>query len=150
MVALACVAAVVGVSLRHMTEGKRYFTTMMSYSVGKELIETTNSSHVAAISPELHAQLSRLLTSPSHIASVRLGDEPAPVGDGRASSRVILTNALARGLGIRLQLGSDETGQSRFDVLGYWTFSEPGDAANRSQPVRSETNQASATAGSHR
>lgn len=145
LVALAFVAAVVGgAALRHMAEGKRYFTTMMTYNVGKQLIETTNSSLIVAIGPELHAQLSRLLASTTHVASVRLGDEPAPVGDGRASSRVILTNALAHGLGIRLRLGSDPAGQSRFDVLGHWEFS---DAANRGQPVSSETNRTSAAAG---
>ncbi len=136
LIALAVVAAVVGVSaLRHMTEGKRYFTTMMTYNIGKQLTESTNSSLVAAISPELHAQLSQLLASTTHVASVRLGDEAAPAGDGRASSRVILTNALAHGLGIRLRLGSDSSGQSRFEVLGYWTFSEPG-ASNAAPPHR--------------
>jgi hypothetical protein len=131
VIALVFVAALIGVSaLRHMAEGKRYFITVASYSLGKELIETTNSSMAVAVGPELRAQLSQLLAFTTHIARVQLGDEPAPVGDGRASSRVILTNALAHGLGIRLRLGSELSGQARFEVLGYWTFREHGGAAD--------------------
>jgi len=133
-----------------MAEGKRYFTTMMTYNVGRELIATTNSSFVTTIGPELHTELSQLLASTAHIASVRLGDEPAPVGDGRASSRVLLTNSLAQGLGIRLRLGTDATGQARFELLGYWRISEPDGAANRRQPFRSETNPTSGAAASRR
>src|SRR5271166_5612360 len=103
-----------------MADGKRYFTTMMTYNVGRELIDTTNSSFVATIGPELHAELSQIFASTTRIAGVRLGDKPAPLGDGRASSWVLLTNSLTQGLGIRLRLGSDATGQARFEVLGYW------------------------------
>ena len=145
--AAAFVAGLVGVFvLREMAQGKRQFITMMTFSFGKEIIETTNSSLVAAISPELHKQLSQLFASATRVAGVRLGDEPPPAGDGRACSRIILTNALAHGLGIRLGLGS--IGQSTFDILGYWTFSKPGGATNRNQPVYPDTNRTSAALGS--
>ena len=149
--AAVLIAVVVGVMvLREAVEGKRHFTTMMTYNVGKEPIAKTNSSFVAGIGPELHTQLSQLLASATDVARVRLGDEPPPVGDGRASSRVTLTNALAQGLGIRLQMGHDAAGQSRFNVLGYWTFSEPGGAANRGRQVGSQTDPTSGAVGSGR
>ena len=140
LVAAAFIAAVVGTSFfRYTAQTKRYVTTMLTYNVGKGLIETTNSSFVVAIGPDLRAQLSRLVAPTTHIASVRVDDEAAPVGDGRASSRIVLTNALTHGLGIRLRLGSDAAGQSRFSVLGYWTFSGPVGSTNRNQLIRSET-----------
>ena len=148
---MVLVAVVIGVFTFHnLAEGKRYAITMFTYSVGRELIDTTNLSFLVAVSPELHAQLSQLLASTTHVASVRLGDEPSPVGDGRASSRLILTNELAQGLGIRLCLRSDASGQSKFEVLGYWKITKPDGMANGSQPIRSETNQTSPAADSRR
>ena len=124
LIALVVVISVAWTAvIRDGIRAKRYATTIMTYSVGRELIEKTNSSLITTMGPELRAQLCQLLASTTHIASVRLGDEPAPVGDGRAFIRLVLTNDLAHGLGIRLRVVSRSVGQSQLEPLGFWSLS---------------------------
>ena len=114
VVAIAVVAVVM--ALNHARKGRDYFILMATYSVGRDIVATTNSSHLIRIGPELHARLSELLVSPTHIATVLLGDEPSPIGDGRACSRLVLTNEVAEGVVIRLRQ-ADTPGT--FHVLGF-------------------------------
>lgn len=149
LVALGLIAVVEGVRfVRNAAEGRRYFITMATASVGHELIEATNAPHWIRIDPELRAELSNVLTSPTHINKVLLGDENAPAGEGRASSRLILTNELGRGLSLRLRLRHGSGQSPIFDVLSYSRINELGGAANRGAPVGSETNRTPAGAGS--
>lgn len=124
---LTALAVVVGVAVfRNLLEGRRYAVSMLTYSVARDLTNTANSSLLVSTSPDFREELSSLLASPTHIENVRLGDEPPPVGDGRASSRLMLTNELGQGLGIRLRMRPQSKTELRFEVLGYWTNREPG------------------------
>jgi hypothetical protein len=125
----------------------RYFIYAHSRMVGEELAATTNSPHLVQIGPGLQKRLSDFLVLPAGLSDVLIGDEPSPIGDGSACSRVVLSNATGGRLGIRLR---QDVEPERFQVLGFWTITEPDGAANRSQPIRIETNRTSAAAGSDR
>ena len=103
-------------ALVHGGKEHAYFIQMTTYGVGRDIIETTNSSHLTKIDPALQARLSELLVSPTHIATVLLGDEPSPIGDGSACSRLVLTNEVADKIVIRLRQ-ADTPGT--FYVLGF-------------------------------
>jgi hypothetical protein len=103
-------------ALIHGRKEHDYFIRMTTYGVGRDIIETTNSSHLIKIGPGLQARLSELLVSPTHIATVLLGDEPPPIGDGSACSRLVLTNEVADGVVIRLRQ-ADTPGT--FHVVGF-------------------------------
>lgn len=115
--------------------------------IGQELIATTNSARLVHIGSGLYGRLATFLTSPAGVADVLLGDEASPIGDGRACSRLVVSNASGVRLGIRLRQDSEP---ERFHILGFWTITEPDGPANRSQPIRAETNQTSVAAGSDR
>ena len=115
--------------------------------IGHELIATTNSTRLLHVASGLEARLSKFLASPAGVAEVRLGDEPSPIGNGTACSRLILSNAAGEHLGIRFGRASEP---ERFDVLGWWTITEPDGPANGSQPIRPETKSTSSAAGSRR
>jgi hypothetical protein len=113
------VAIAIFVLVTAMIHGRKQhdsFIRMTTYGVGREIIETTNSSHLIKIGPGLQARLSELLVSPTHIATVLLGDEPSPIGDGSACSRLVLTNDLGDGVVIRLRQ-ADTPGT--FHVVGF-------------------------------
>ena len=94
----------------------RGFISVASRSIGGDLITGTNSSRLVRIGPDLHACLSALLAARAQVANVRLGDDPSPIGDGTACSRLVLTNDLGQGLLIRLR-PADQSG--KFQVLGF-------------------------------
>src|SRR6185295_11251662 len=71
----------------------RAYVYAHSRMIGQELVATTNSPHLVHIGPGLTQRLSEFLAFPTGVAGVELGDEPAPIGNGRACSRVIITNA---------------------------------------------------------
>jgi hypothetical protein len=100
---------------------RRGFISVASRSIGEDLITSTNSSHVVRIGPGLQAALSELLSAPAHVADVLMGDEPSPIGDGKACSRLVLTNDIGKGLLIRLR-PAEQSGM--FHVLGFRTVSE--------------------------
>jgi len=52
------------------------------------------------------------------IKAVALGDEPNPIGNGRASVRLFIQNEAGRRIAIRLRWNTDA---DKFDVLGFWT-----------------------------
>lgn len=102
----------------HGKDHVRYYIGSMSRTIGTELIEKTNSSHVVKIESGLQEKLSLLLGAPTQISEVLIGDEPGK-GDGRASSRLVLTNSIGKGLVIRLK--QNEL-RGKFQVLGYWSL----------------------------
>jgi len=93
-----------------------------SRDIGQDLISHTNSTRLASSPLGFTAQLSALLGSPTRIAAVLIGDEPAPLGDGTACSRLILTNESARGIQLRLGKTTDP---EKFLILGYWPLDNP-------------------------
>lgn len=100
---------------------RRAFVSAASQAVGRDLIASTNSARLVGINSDLQARLSSLLGSPTHVASVLFGDEPAPLGDGRACSRLVLTNNSGDGLLIRLRQADSP---DIFQVLGFRSVSQ--------------------------
>ncbi len=99
----------------------RAFISAASHAVGHDLIASTNSARLVRIGPDLQSRLSSLLGAPTRVSTVLFGDEPSPFGDGRACSRVVLTNDSGQGLLIRLrQADSPDT----FHVLGFRSVSQ--------------------------
>jgi hypothetical protein len=121
---VAVIAALtVLVAMTHRFGTSNQVLTARTYQIGQDLISHANSTFLAGLPPGLAGQLSNLLKSPTRIAAVLSGDEPPPVGDGSACSRLILTNQLAKGLELRLCPASTP---DKFRVLGYWpTSSSP-------------------------
>ena len=104
----------------------RYYTSAQTEMIGQELVSATNSPRLVAVGPDLQNRLARFLASPGGVAKVLLGDEPSPIGDGTACSRLVLSNAVGGRLGIRL----GPAGREKFQALGFWTLTEPGAAPN--------------------
>ena len=147
VVAIALVALAAGLSvINDGVTAHRYAIALLTSSAGRELIATTNSTGLTKVSPALRAELADLLASTTYVANVYLGDEPPPLGDGRACSRLVLTNEHGDGLSLRLQEEprSGVHSSGRFRVLSYWKITEPN-----SPEIRLGTNQTSATTGSH-
>ena len=142
MAIVGVVFAIVSGSNHH-----RYYVYAQSRMIGEKLVATTNSARLVHIGSGLQKRLSEFLVSPAGVAEVLLGDEPSPIGDGAACSRVIVSNAVGGRLGIRLR---QDAKPERFHVLGFWTITERDGPANGSQPIRSETNRTSSAAGSRR
>ncbi|HRY49498.1 MAG TPA: hypothetical protein P5186_15720 [Candidatus Paceibacterota bacterium] len=145
LVAIAIVAVVFA-----MVSGRNhhcYYVYAQTRMIGQELITATNSTRLVQIGSGFRKRLSEFLVSPAGVAEVELGDEPSPIGDGTACSRVIVSNATGGRLGMRLRQDAEP---ERFHVLGFWTITEPDGPANRSQPTRAETNRTSVAAGSDR
>src|SRR2546426_7540907 len=82
---------------------RRYYVYAQTWMIGQELIAATNSTRLVQIGSGLQKRLSEFLVSPVGVAEVELGDEPSPIGDGTACSRVIVSNATGGRLGIRLR-----------------------------------------------
>jgi hypothetical protein len=125
---------------------RQYAMLMISMSVGADLVHTNYSRSLNGVTPELQADLNRVLASPTRCI-VRSGDERPPLGDGRAYTRLLLTNEAGQVLTLRLRPEYHGQQFQKFRVLGYWK-TEPGAPANQSQPVGSETNRTSGAAGS--
>jgi hypothetical protein len=87
-------------------------------SIARDLISRTNSVMLEGVSPELAERLARLQGSPVKLEFFLRGDEPAPIGDGRACSRLIFANERGERLGIRLSQIAEAT---KYQVLGFWT-----------------------------
>ena len=98
----------------------KYYFDAQSRQIGRELIESTNSERLVQIDAGLRAELSLLLSRPTRIADIRLGDEPPDRG---ADTRLFLLNERGSGLVIRLR---KESRSDRFVALGYWPFIDPG------------------------
>src|SRR5689334_6260419 len=99
---------------------RRYVMFVLSMSVGADLVHTNYSRSLTGVTPELQADLNQILASPTQCI-VRSGDERPPHGDGRAYTRLLLTNEAGQALTLRLrpEYGSNHEFQ-KFRVLGYW------------------------------
>ena len=123
-------AALVAAAVFALLSGRshhRYFVHAHSRMVGEELAATTNSPHLVQVGPGLQKQLSEFMASPARLSEVLLGDEPSPLGDGSASSRVVLSNAAGARLGVRLR--QDKT-PGKFHAVGFWTVAGSGVTTN--------------------
>ena len=92
-----------------------------SLGIGRQFINSTNSSRLVQVGPDLHTQLASLLSATTSISTVLFGDEPRPIGDGRACCRLVLTNTVGQGLLIRLRR---DPGTDSFRVLGFRSISQ--------------------------
>lgn len=90
--------------------------------IGCELIATTNSPRLSDVSPELRSKLSNFLNSSNVAAEVLFGDDSRLRGRGRAVTGLVLSNETGEKLGIRLGQAPEP---GRFQVLDWWTVSEP-------------------------
>jgi hypothetical protein len=99
----------------------QHFITAQAMQIGTDLIERTNSPKPVSIGAGLNGELAQLLGSSTRVADVLIGDEPSPIGDGSASSRLLLANDQGKCLGIRLRQDSDP---EKFHVLGYWNLNK--------------------------
>jgi hypothetical protein len=146
VVAVVLIAGVAGVSMISQLAGsKRQILVMQTYTVGRDLIANTNSPLLVGLASDLQTRLSEVLASRTQVACVRLGDEPPPIGDGRAISRLLLTNEVGDGVWLRFRAVER---LERFDVLGYWKYLEAVGTPN--QTFRSATDPRSREAGSGR
>lgn len=116
---LGCVGLAVVNGLRH----RQSFVLGHTRNVGLDLVAHTNSTHLARINPLLHQQLAHLLRAPTHIEKTLAGDEPPPLGNGKACSRLILSNENGERMGIRL-MQADKP--ERFLILGFWMPTDEG------------------------
>ena len=112
-------------------------------SLAYDLIRATNSTMLVGASPEFRADLASILAW-----STWRDIDRSPLRDPWAVVRLIITNDHGQALHIRLR---DEFPAEQLRLLSYRRITEAGGgAANRSQPVGSETNRTSAAAGSGR
>ena len=128
--------AIVGFSIMSAgSRAHRYAITVHTISVGRNLIDMTNSTSLVDAVPGFRADLAALLTSSTRIESVLSGDEAPPLGDGSACSRLILKNDRGQALSLRLH---EEAESGRFRLLGYRKITEPQHGADPIQPIRSQ------------
>jgi hypothetical protein len=85
-----------------------------------ELIKNENSPRLVSIGAGFRQELGQLLNSRTQVADVLIGDEPAPIGNGSADSRLLLLNDEGKCLGVRLRQERSEP--EKFHVLGYWNL----------------------------
>ena len=109
-------------AITHKQKSDNRLISERSRDIGQDLISRTNSSRLTSSPLGFTPQLSALLGSPTRVAAVLIGDDPAPLGDGTACSRLILTNESARGIQLRLGQTADP---EKFRILGYWPIDNP-------------------------
>lgn len=95
----------------------RYYLTAQTKQIGLDLLKTTNSPQLVRLGVGLERRLASLLNTNAGVSQGLLGDEPSPIGNGKASCRLILTNAVGDSVGIRLRADA-----GKFHVLGYYTL----------------------------
>ena len=98
----------------------------LTRQVGADLITKTNSPILDRLGWGLDQLLKGFLDASTKVTDVQAGDEPPPIGDGTASSRLILMNGRREQLGIRLK----HDGQM-FRVVGFWLPDDPAVRTNR-------------------
>jgi hypothetical protein len=145
LAALAVFLMAVAMIAGHRNRG--YYLHAQAWNIGKDLIASTNSELLVQMDSGLARRLSSFLSLSSAVAEVKLGDEPPPIGDGTASTRLILSNAHGERLGIRL---CQDSVPEKFRVVGSWSIAEPVGALKRSEPRLPEANRGTSQAGSGR
>ncbi len=141
IVALSIVVAfAAGAWLRNtLNTARRPAREVRALSLAYGLIHATNSTMLVGAGPEFMADLASILAWPTWRDIDR-----SPPRDPWAVVRLIITNDHGQALHMRLR---DEYPSERLRLLSYRRITEPGGAANRGQPVGSETNRTPAAAG---
>ncbi len=115
-----CVLLFFGYGYAHMRAMRRDWY----WSIGEQLIKTTNAPQLVAVNPGLKNRLSEFLAFPAGMNRIALGDAPSPIGNGTATACLFMTNAAGGQLGIRLRR-DDALGRFQstgtFHVVGFWT-----------------------------
>lgn len=96
----------------------RYFIQAQSYAAGNSLINSNSSEMFVNVGVGLGTRWDSFARLPVAIESIQMEDEPAPIGDGLASSRVFFTNGAMECLAIRMRW--DEK-RKKFHIVGFWT-----------------------------
>ena len=109
-----CLASIIVGSI-HLHGERRSFLLVASQRIGQDLIDYTNSTHLVRVGPQLRKTLDALLAARTRIASVNLGDETYPFGDGRAVSHLVLSNEVGQSLSVRLR----PLDHRKFEILGF-------------------------------
>jgi hypothetical protein len=105
-------------SFFHGRDAHRNFILSRASEIGRYLLVSTNSDRLVSIGPDLQHRLGSSFASAARIEAVRLGDEPAPIGDRQALCRLFLINWAGERVAVRLRQASDS---DKFLVLGFWT-----------------------------
>ena len=117
LVAIAIVGLIIAVLHGH--EHRRAhlnYVALMSHQIGTDLITQTNSKLLAQLDHGLRGELSELMRAETTVAAMQFGDEPSPGGDGKADTRLVLTNTLGEALIVRLRVDGSS---NRFRILSY-------------------------------
>src|ERR1044071_564388 len=131
--------AVVSLTSNSLNTARRPAREVRALSLAYDLIHATNSTMLVGAGSEFRADLASILIWPTWRDIDR-----SPPRDPWAVVRLIITNNHGQGLHMRLRA---DYPSGRLRLLSYRRISDPGGAADRIQPVRAETNQASAAAG---
>jgi len=107
-----------GFALYSGRQNHRYFIQSQSYAAGSSLINSNRSEKFLNLGVGLGTRWDSFARLPVRIESIQMGDEPAPIGDGQASSRVFFTNVATECLAIRMRWDDE---QEKFHILGFWT-----------------------------
>ena len=110
--------AVGGFALYSGRQNYRYFIQSQTYAAGSSLINSNRSEMFLNMGVGLGTRWDGFVRLPVGIESIQMGDEPAPIGDGQASSRVFFTNVATECLAIRMRWDDE---QEKFHILGFWT-----------------------------
>jgi hypothetical protein len=114
LAAVAMAGLIFGI-IHKRNEDRRVIRTN-SHAIGGELVSKGCSPRLDRLNPRLQARLVDFARKKARVADVLIGDEPAPLGDGNACSRLVLTNDAGQGLVLRLSPAAEP---GMFHVLGY-------------------------------
>jgi hypothetical protein len=114
---IALTIAAIIFALLHAYGHRRIIIATEIQRIGYDLVTTTNSTQLVRLGPDLQARLAELAAFRLAVKAVKLGDDPI-IGDGKATSRLFLSNSIGDVIGIRLRQSS---GPHLYNVLGYWT-----------------------------
>jgi hypothetical protein len=103
--------------LWHRGKARGQEVATLCWQIGRDLLAITNSTSLSSIQPTLQRRLAQFLSAPARVEAVRLGDEPRPATDLKATARLYLVNDRNERLGIRLQ---QEFRTDKFRVVGFW------------------------------
>ncbi len=112
---LACLVAMLPVWNRG--KARTQAVTTQCWQIGRDLVASTNSTQLEPLQPMLQRRLAQLLSTPARVEAVRLGDEPRPETDLKATARLYLVNERNERLGIRVQR---EYRSEMYRVVGFW------------------------------
>ncbi len=116
LVALLVIGILIFGVLKHYRRAAQFRIHYENMLIAEQLATRTNSDLVE-LPASLSNQLARFLASPGHAQGMEFGDEPPPIGDGSATTRIFLTNTIGETLGIRLRRDGP---YSSYRTLSLW------------------------------